>query len=271
MRKVLIVDDEPDTLNFLEILLLQQQEYEILTAQDGSEALELLETQQVHLILTDVAMPYVNGYQLCRRVKNAADPHVALTPVILMSGRTLDSDIRYAKSMGADDYLTKPFDVEDLLAVVEGKLLAAERLQNLFEQQVGIPEIVILIINQRPVRLDYRQHRAWASDQEIELTAKEMFLLERLAQRPNEIVNPIDIVKATHDLTTDQQETGQLLRPLIRTLRRKLEHHLGEESCIKNVRSRGYLLIAVPQSLRSLSAPPPQMKMSPIISPYPTP
>ncbi|MBN1992318.1 MAG: hypothetical protein JW953_06410 [Anaerolineae bacterium] len=69
---------------------------------------------------------------MCQRIKNASDLHLLLTPVILMSGRTLDSDIRYAKSLGADDYLPKPLNVDDLLAVVQGKLLAAERLQNLF-------------------------------------------------------------------------------------------------------------------------------------------
>jgi DNA-binding response OmpR family regulator len=70
-----------------------------------------------------------------------------------------------------------------------------------------------------------------------------MFLLERLAQQPNAIVSLVDLVKATHDLTTDSQEAGQLLRPMLRTLRRKLEAHLGQVPCIKNVRSRGYLLI----------------------------
>jgi DNA-binding response OmpR family regulator len=251
MSRVLIVDDELDTLNFLQVLL-QKQGYEILTARDGCEALALLDTQPVNLILADVAMPQINGYELCRRVKNASDPRLILTPVILMSGRTLDSDIRYAKSIGADDYLTKPFDIEDLLAIVEGKLLAAERLQQLFHQQLGEPEVVTLVINQRPVQLDYRQHRAWANDQEIELTAREMFLFERLAHQPNEIVSLVDLVKATHNLDTDQLEAGQLLRPLLRTLRRKLEQQLGKEPCIKNIRSRGYLLMAEYQKLRGV-------------------
>jgi DNA-binding response OmpR family regulator len=243
MKRVLIVDDDHDTLSFLKILL-QQHGYEVFTARDGCEAWEPLETQPVDLILTDVAMPRLNGYQLCQRVKHAPDPRLVLTPVILMSGRALDSDIRYAKSLGADDYLTKPLDPDDLLAVVQGKLLAAERLLALFEQQAGGPGSITLVINQGQVRLDYRQHRAWAGDKEIELTAREMFLLERLAQHPGEIVSLVDIVKATHNLDTDTQEAGQLLRPLIRTLRRKLEQHLGEERCIKNVRSRGYLLVA---------------------------
>ena len=124
MKRILIVDDDLDTIGFLKIFL-RQQGYQIFTAQDGHEALELLQTQSVDLILTDVAMPHLNGYELCQRIKNAPDPRLVLTPIILMSGRTLDSDIRYAKSLGADDYLPKPLDVDDLLAVVQGKLLAA--------------------------------------------------------------------------------------------------------------------------------------------------
>ncbi|MBN1220265.1 MAG: response regulator transcription factor [Anaerolineae bacterium] len=243
MKKILIVDDDADTISFLKIIL-QQQGYKILTAQDGAEALAIFKIEPANLILSDVAMPHLNGYELCQKIKNASDPRLVLTPVILMSGRTLDSDIRYAKSLGADDYLPKPLDVDDLLAVVEGKLLAAERLQNLFEYATDGAEVITLIINGQPVRLDYRQHRVWVDDQEVELTAREVFLLERLARQPNEIVSLVDMVKATHDLNTDSQEAGQLLRPLIRTLRRKLELHLGKIPCIKNVRSRGYLLIA---------------------------
>jgi DNA-binding response OmpR family regulator len=254
MKRLLIVDDDADTVSFLQILL-QQQGYEILTAEDGSDALALLQTQPVDLILADVAMPHVNGYELCQQIKNASDPRLILTPVVLMSGRTLDSDIRYAKSLGADDYLPKPLDVDDLLAVVQGKLLAAERLQNLFDCQANGAKVVTLTINKQLVRLDYRQHRVWIEDQEVELTAREVFLLERLARQPNEIISLVDMVKATHDLTTDSQEAGQLLRPLIRTLRRKLEAHLGQVPCIRNVRSRGYFLIVDPRVLRDRSSP----------------
>jgi DNA-binding response OmpR family regulator len=158
MKRILVVDDDPDTINFLQ-LFLQQQGYEILTARDGREALNLLEMQPVNLILSDIAMPHLNGYQLCQRVKNATDPRLVLTPVIMMSGRSLDSDIRYAKSLGADDYLTKPFDLDDVLTAVQSKLLVAERLQHLFERETNGPEVVTLVINQQPVRLDYWQHR----------------------------------------------------------------------------------------------------------------
>ena len=243
MKRVLIVDDDVNTLQFLR-LLLQQYGYEIFCARDGCEAVEILETQPVDLILADVAMPRLNGYQLCQQVKSAANPHLALIPVVLMSSRTLDSDIRYAKALGADDYLTKPFLIEDLLAVVQGKILAAERLRTLFAQQASGPQTTILVINQQQVKLDYRQHRAWVGEAEIDLTAREMFLFEKLARQPNEVISLTDLLKATHDLTTDDQEASQLVRPLIRTLRRKLEFHLGDEPYIKNVRARGYLLLA---------------------------
>jgi DNA-binding response OmpR family regulator len=166
MKRVLIVEDDVNTLEFLR-LLLQQYGYEPFTAGDGCKALELLQTQPVDLILADVAMPCLNGYQLCRQIKSAANPHLALTPVVLMSCRTLDSDIRYAKALGADDYLPKPFAIEDLLAVVEGKLLAAERLRTLFVQQSVGSQTMTLIINQQQVKLDTRQHRAWAGEVEL--------------------------------------------------------------------------------------------------------
>jgi CheY-like chemotaxis protein len=105
MNRFLLVEDDPQVLDVLETLL-QRQGYEVYSVQDGSQALALLATQAVDLILADVALPNVNGYQLCRQLKTAPDPGLALTPIVLLSGRTLDSDIRYGKSSGADDYLT---------------------------------------------------------------------------------------------------------------------------------------------------------------------
>jgi DNA-binding response OmpR family regulator len=246
MKRVLIVDDDPDTLEFLR-LLLQQHGYEILTARDGCEALELLETQPIDLILTDVAMPQLNGYQLCQRVKKASDPHLVLTPVILMSGRTLASDIRYGKSLGADDYLTKPFDVEDLLAVVKGKLRAAEFLYRTFNQsQLTEPAAVIsLTLGDRQLRLDHGQRQAWLDGEELTLTRKEMRLLEYLARRPGWVVSDVELVKATHGLerVSKQQARRKSVRSIVAYLRRKLADPLDGAACIQTVRGRGYMLV----------------------------
>lgn len=247
MKRVLIVDDDSHALSLLEILL-QQQGYEVLTARNGLEALELLQTQPVDLILSDVAMPQVNGYQLFQCIKASPDPRSVSIPFIFISGRaTLDSDVRFAKSLGVDDYLLKPVCNEDLLAIVKGKILAAERLQQALSPSSSWPEEmeqITLTINQRRLRLDYRQHRAWSDDAEIHLTAREMFLLERLAYQPNQVVDTMQLFGSTHGRqVADRHEAGRLLRPIIQTLRSKLKGQIGP--CIKNVRGRGYMLTDV--------------------------
>ena len=222
--------------------------FEVLTARNGQEALDLLQVQPVDLVLSDVAMPHINGYQLFQALRESSDPRLVAMPFIFISGRaTLDSDIRFAKSLGADDYLVKPVCQEDLIAVVKGKLLAAERLQQTFAPAPTMPdgyETVALDIDHQMLHLDYVQHRAWLDDVEIHLTAKEIFLLEHLACQPNRIISNLQLLATTHGYqTTDQQDAGRLLRPIIRSLRKKLGLPVG--SLIKNIRSRGYMLTGV--------------------------
>ena len=166
-KRLLVVDDHPDLLNTLK-LILTQHGFEVLTARNGQEALDLLQVQPVDLVLSDVAMPHINGYQLFQALRESSDPRLVTMPFIFISGRaTLDSDIRFAKSLGADDYLVKPVCQEDLIAVVKGKLLAAERLQQTFAPAPTMPngyETVALVIDNQTLYLDYVQHRLMSLD-----------------------------------------------------------------------------------------------------------
>jgi DNA-binding response OmpR family regulator len=92
--------------------------------------------------------------------------------------------------------------------------------------------------------LDADQYRTWLDGQVIHLSAKEFVLLEYLARRQGTLVSPHDLIRVTHGLDTDDVEAGSLLRPLIRSLRRKLGYRAGEAGCIENVRGVGYQLIA---------------------------
>jgi DNA-binding response OmpR family regulator len=243
MKHVLVVDNHPELLQKTR-QTLEKAGYRVLTAKDGAEASELLETQQVDLILADVGMPYINGYQLYERIKASPNPRFAVIPFIFLSSRALDSDIRYGKSLGADDYLVKPVNAEDLLAVVKGKLRAAERLQLLFDQQrLEELEAITLRINKHDLHLDCKQHRVWSDGQEIGLTAREMFLLEHLARQPNRVVNVVELFRITSGQDVEQQEAGRLMRPIIHSLRGKLKACLDGLDCIRNVRGRGYMLI----------------------------
>jgi DNA-binding response OmpR family regulator len=241
MTTILVADDQPELLAMLS-LTLESAGFQVLQSSDGLEALAILQAQAVELILADIAMPRMNGYQLYQRVRE--NPHWLAIPFIFLTARSLDSDIRYGKELGIDDYLTKPIEPEDLLAAVQGRLRRALQLAHLMAQPVA-PTLV----GQRSVavgrlRIDAGQHRAWLDDQLIDLSAREFTLLEYLARRADIMVSPHELIRVTHGLEIDDVEAGSLLRPMIRSLRRKLGYSVGEVGCIENVRGVGYRLIA---------------------------
>ena len=240
MQTILVVDDDLTILSVLECFL-QQHEYQTLLACDGAEALELLRRQPVDLILADVAMPGLSGYQLCEQVKGASDPALALIPVILFSARNLASDIRFGKALGADDYLTKPLDLDTLLAVVRGKLCAAERLRDMFTTRETPEPVINLTLGRRQLRLEPEGGQVWLDDRTLPLTDKEMRLLACLARRPGWVVSDVDLVEATHGLKQagKQEARGKAVRSIVAYLRRKLAGAV----CIETVRGRGYMLV----------------------------
>jgi DNA-binding response OmpR family regulator len=241
VASILVVDDQPDVLVSIG-LALEAAGYRVLTASDGIEALDVLESQPVDLILADIAMPRMNGYQLHERVRE--NPQWVAIPFIFLTARALDSDIRYGKELGADDYLTKPIQSEDLLAAVQGKLRRAQQLAQLSPQVAPVQELRPHVLSVGRLQIDPGQYRAWLDEQPIQLSAKEFMLLEYLARQAGQVVSPQELIQVTHGLETDPVEAGSLLRPLIRTLRRKLGYPVGEMGCIENVRGVGYRLIA---------------------------
>ena len=234
---VLIVDDEPDLLENIG-LALQSENYHILTAGNGVEALQILQSQQVALILADIAMPDMNGYQLYERVRQ--NPDWVSIPFIFLTARTMDSDIRYGKELGVDDYLTKPIRAADLLAVVRGKLRRAQQLAAAATPAAQPSPAGTGGLTVAGLRIDSSQYRAWLGQEELKLSAKEFILLEHLAQQAGKVIPPQELVKITHQFETDHIEAGTLLRPLILSLRRKLDERVVT---IENVRGVGYRLV----------------------------
>ncbi len=238
---ILVVDDEPDLLDNIS-LALEAEGHHVIIANDGVEALAALRSQPVDLILADVAMPNMNGYQLYERVRET--PDWLMIPFIFLSARSLDSDIHYGKELGADDYLTKPIRARDLIAVVRGKLRRAQQLKQSVAHTPPSAGAEQSLLTVGRLRIDSGQHRAWLDEQELKLSAREFILLDYMAQQAGKIVRPQELVQITHDLETDHVEARALLRPLILSLRRKLGASLPEQSCIENVRGVGYRLIA---------------------------
>lgn len=255
---VLVVDDQPELLSGLQ-LTLEAAGYKALIAEDGHIALEKLRKEPVDLILADIAMPEMNGYQLYEHVRT--DAGLVRIPFIFLTARALASDVRYAKTLGVDDYLTKPVKPEDLLAAVEGRLRRARDLFSVAGQREPSPppsaavqpappsgeiaaERVAATIVVGTLRIIPTQHRVWLAGRSLELPAREFRILEFLARHVGDVVAPREIIQVSHGFSADDLEAGALLRPLIRQLRRRLGYDVGEMGCIENVRGVGYRLIA---------------------------
>lgn len=238
---ILVVDDQPNLREYVK-QVLSLAGHQVLIARNGVEALDILESQPVDLILADIAMPRMNGYQLHERVM--ANPRWVMIPFVFLTARAQDSDIRYAKELGVDDYLTKPFNREDLLSIVRGKLRRARRVAQLASvNPMPQPALNSSVLSVGWLRIDRDQIRVWLNGKSIKLSAREFRLLECLALQAESVISLSELIQTTHRMETDDVEAGELLRPLIRSLRRKLGYRAGDMGCIQNVRGVGYRLV----------------------------
>jgi two-component system alkaline phosphatase synthesis response regulator PhoP len=247
---ILVVEDQPAMQRNIQVGL-EMAGYKVVVAADGSEALDALNSRPIDLILADIAMPRMNGYQLYEKLRQ--DPRWVRIPFVFISARGLDSDVRFGKALGADDYLVKPFQLEDLLAIVAGRLRRARELaQSSSTPADQVPAAAPAAAGREyltadSLRISVAQHRVWKNCERVELSLKEFTLLEYLARRPGLLVSFTELCRVTHGLELSAVEAGNLLYPLIRSLRRRLGYAAGEMGCIESVRGVGYRLAAPAQ------------------------
>jgi DNA-binding response OmpR family regulator len=247
-KNILVVDDQPSLLYGLQ-LTLESAGFRALTAADGQMALHILNSNHVDLVLADIAMPNINGYQLHEQIR--ANPDWVHIPFLLLTARALDSDIRFGKEMGVDDYLTKPCEPEDLLASIRGCLRRAEQWRQATSMTSPRPPNVAeslpandLTIQIGDIVIFPGEYKILVKGKAVKLSAREFDLLEHFAKHKNHLLSPTELVKVTHNLTVDFSEASNLIRPYVRTLRRKLGFPVGESGTIETVRGVGYRLLA---------------------------
>ncbi len=165
MQRVLICDDEPDLAALVE-LNLKDAGFTVEVAHSGEAALQLARAHRPDLVLLDVMLPDVSGSEVCRRLKN--DPVTAQVPVMLLTARTEEPDRVGGFEAGADDYVTKPFSVRELVLRVKAVLRRQGAIAPVVSLQAGI------------LRLDLSAHRAYVEAQEVTLTALEFKLVHHL-------------------------------------------------------------------------------------------
>jgi two-component system, OmpR family, KDP operon response regulator KdpE len=202
--KILIVDDEPNILATV-APLLRARGYDVLTAMTGRAALETVDREHPDLIVLDLGLPDIDGVQVSQEIRASA--HV---PIIVLSARGAEGDKVRALDAGADDYVTKPFGVEELLARIRAAL-----------RRVESPAPITEPIVRGSLVIDRERYRVLRDNEELRLTPKEFELLTFLAQRPGRVLTHRTILKAVWGPNAvDQPEH---LRVLVASLRKKIE------------------------------------------------
>ena len=203
-QHILIVDDEPNILATV-APLLRGNGYEVLSAMTGRAGLDAVDRDKPDLIVLDLGLPDLDGVEVCRQVR-----HTSSAPIIVLSARGAEGDKVAALDAGADDYVTKPFGAEELLARIRAAL---RRSDSTF--------VTAGPIFRGGLTIDRERFRVLRDGEEVRLTPKEFELLTYLAQHPGRVLTHRAILKAIWGPhATDQPEH---LRVLVGSLRKKIE------------------------------------------------
>lgn len=220
--RILIVDDERQITRVLR-MSLQSSGYEVLVAADGMEAFRLFESGRPDLIITDLSMPEMSGLELTRAVRRVAE-----TPIIVLSVREQEHMKVAALDEGADDYVTKPFSMPELLARVRVHLRKAQKVSEL-PTTVAVGDFTI----------DTAAHRATVRGAEVHLTPKEFDLLLLLCRNPDRVMTHKVLLKSIWGPAGEDQP--EYLRVLIAQLRKKIERPADEGAATKYIQSEPWV------------------------------
>ena len=226
--RILVVDDEPAVQNALSRALTLEH-YDVVGVTDGQEALEQpRQSTPYEAIILDIAMPRIDGLEVCRRLREGGDR----TPVLMLTARGEVDDRVAGLDAGADDYLVKPFALRELLARVRALLRRAT-------EEDGEEELLTF----EDLRLDLRAHEAWRGERLLQLTRTEFLLLEMFLRHPRQVLTRSAIFE--HVWGYDFGSSSNSLGVYMGYLRRKTE--VGDEPrLLHTVRGVGYVLRTPP-------------------------
>jgi len=220
---ILVVDDEPSIIKFLKANL-ETQSYTVLTAINGAEALQTFELELPDLVILDIMMPVMGGFEVCRRLREWSQ-----VPIIMLSANADETDKVKCLNLGADDYITKPFGVNELVARVQAVLRRTETAPSAPMQ----PSFV-----SGSLEVNFTQRRVTAAGKEVKLTPTEYALLQEL------VLNAGKVLTHTHLLNKvwgpEYREETQYLHVFVRRLRAKLESDPANPVYIVTVSGVGY-------------------------------
>ena len=222
---ILIVDDEKEIRNLISIYL-KNEGFHVLEACDGEEGLQLVKMHKVHLIVLDLMMPKVDGIKMCMKVREIAE-----MPIIMLTAKSQDMDKISGLTIGADDYVTKPFNPLELIARIKSQLrrylkMSGINSSNNEEMEVG------------DLRINTATHEVFVNNERVKLTPREFAILELLVSNPSIVMSAEQIYEKVWKEEAFQSENTVMVH--IRKIRERIEANPRNPQYIKTVWGVGY-------------------------------
>ena len=225
--KILIADDEADIRNLIKISL-EENGYIVLEAKNGKEALDMLMSEVIHLAILDVMMPVMDGFNLLRKIRECST-----IPVIMLTARTDDMDKVLGLGLGADDYLSKPFSVSELIARVGAQLRRSNEYLTLRDKSVTT-------VTYKNLSIDKEKCCAFKDGEPIELGAKEYKLLLYFMENPERVFTKRQLYHAVWE--EDYYYDDNTIMVHISRIRSRIEDDPQKPKYLKTIRGIGYKL-----------------------------
>lgn len=223
MKKILLIDDDPTLVHLLSEFL-KNESFDVCSAQNGSDGLRVAYEQRPNLILLDVMLPRMDGWEVCARLREMSD-----VPIIMLTAKTTEADKLRGFRLGVDDYVTKPFSFAELVA----------RIQAVLSRSTSSGSNTGYLIH-GGVTLDTEKYQAYFMDETLDLTPTEYRLLEALVRRKGKVASEAELVQEVWGKY--RSEDTALVRRYILMLRKKLEADSSDPKHILTVRGFGYRL-----------------------------
>ena len=206
---------------------LEQDNYQVDCAYDGEEALELAKTNTYDIVLLDVMLPKLNGFEVCQQIREFSN-----VPIIMLTAKGDDMDKILGLEYGADDYITKPFNILEVKARIKAIM------RRMSPKKEAAPKNENLFLEVKDMKLDIEGHRVYIRDKEINLTSKEFELLELLISHPNKVYSREKLLKLVWG--TDYPGDVRTVDVHTRRLREKVEENPGEPKYVHTKWGVGY-------------------------------
>ncbi|MDB5057399.1 MAG: two component transcriptional regulator, winged helix family [Chloroflexi bacterium] len=221
--RILIVDDEPSIVRLLQAYL-QREGFEVATAADGRAALQIARSLKPQLVVLDLLLPEVDGLEVCRLLRQESDVYI-----IMLTARSEETDKIVGLTVGADDYVTKPFSPREMVARIKAVLRRTRRLSlTTAPQTLRFPDLTI----------DTGRHTVTVRGQDVELTALDFEILRTLAAQPGMVFSRSQLLERVWGY--DHLGDERVVDVHIGLLRKKIEQDVQEPQFVKTVRGVGY-------------------------------